>query len=216
MPTLTGWNFATSPSSPGMKTPFLPSRSTTALAGTTSALCLVLDGEADLRVHARLQAELRVVDLDLDLRRARRRIEHRRDARDAAGELSRPGTHRLRRPPACPAVMRRRSFSTTLATSRTTPMSTTEMNDEFGVTHAPGSSMRLPTKPLTGDVMIGVGEVDLQLVEPRLRLRVLRLGEIELGHRRLVARLGVVEASASGSAGARTGCASDRGSSARA
>ena len=32
-------------------------------------------------------------------------------------------------------------------------MSTTEMNAEFGVTQAPGSSARLPTKPFTGDVM---------------------------------------------------------------
>ena len=50
--------------------------------------------------------------------------------------------------------MRRMSFSTMLATSRTTPMSTTEMNGVFGVTQAPGSSTRLPTKPLTGDVMM--------------------------------------------------------------
>ncbi len=32
-------------------------------------------------------------------------------------------------------------------------MSTTEMKMEFGVTQAPGSSVRLPTNPLTGDVM---------------------------------------------------------------
>ena len=31
-------------------------------------------------------------------------------------------------------------------------MSTTEMNDELGVTQAPGSSMRLPMNPFTGDV----------------------------------------------------------------
>ena len=41
------------------------------------------------------------------------------------------------------------------ATIRTVLMSTTERKDaEFGVTHPPGSRVRLPTKPLTGDVMI--------------------------------------------------------------
>ena len=72
-------------------------------------------------------------------------------------------------------------------------MSTTEMNAEFGVTQAPGSSARLPTNPLTGEVMMVFDEVDLQLVEPRLRLRVLRLRQVELRRRGLIARVGVVE-----------------------
>jgi hypothetical protein len=58
-------------------------------------------------------------------------------------------------------------------------MSTIDRNDVFGVTHAPGSSVRLP--------------VDLQLVEPRPCLAQLRLGEIELRLSRLVPRLGVIE-----------------------
>ena len=50
-------------------------------------------------------------------------------------------------------------------------MSTTERKEEFGVTHAPGSSDALADE--TGDRRVddGVREVDLQLVEPRLRLR---------------------------------------------
>ena len=75
--------------------------------------------------------------------------------------------------------------------------------------------MRLPTNPLTGDVMTVFGEVDLQLVEPRLRLRVLRLGEIELGGGRLIARVGVVEGLLAESTGVRTGSASDPDWSAR-
>ena len=34
---------------------------------------------------------------------------------------------------------------------RTTPMSTIDGNAELGVTQAPGSSIRLATKPFTGD-----------------------------------------------------------------
>ena len=48
---------------------------------------MLLDREADARIHARLQTEAGVGNLDLDLRGARRRIEHRRHARDAAGEV---------------------------------------------------------------------------------------------------------------------------------
>ena len=50
-------------------------------------------------------------------------------------------------------MTRRKSFSTTLATSLTMPMSTTERNAELVVTHAPGSRTRLPTNPLTGELI---------------------------------------------------------------
>ena len=72
-------------------------------------------------------------------------------------------------------------------------MSTTEMNDVFAPTLAPGSSVRLPMNPSTGAVMTVLARVDLQLVEAGLGLFHLRHRELELRLRRLVARVGVVE-----------------------
>ena len=71
-------------------------------------------------------------------------------------------------------------------------MSTTERNAEFGVTHAPGIERPLADEPVHRRGDDGVAQVDLQLVEPRLRLLVLRLGEIELRRRRLKPRLRIV------------------------
>jgi len=45
------------------------------------------DREVDARIHAGLQAEIRVRDFDLDLRRACGRIEDGRDIGDTSGEL---------------------------------------------------------------------------------------------------------------------------------
>ena len=46
----------------------------------------------------------------------------------------------------------RRSFSTTLTTSFNREMSTTEAIAVLVLTMAPGSTLRLPTKPSTGEV----------------------------------------------------------------
>ena len=61
------------------------------------------------------------------------------------------------------------------------------------MTQAPGSSVRLPMNPLTGDVMTVFARLMFELVEPRLRLRVLRLRQVELRDGRLVPGVGVVE-----------------------
>ena len=80
-----------------------------------------------------------------------------------------------------------------LATSRTMLMSTTEMNDEFGVTQAPGSSARLPTKPLTGEVMTVFDRLIFSSSSRACACAYCALREIELRRRRLIARVGVVE-----------------------
>ena len=53
-----------------------------------------------------------------------------------------------------PTLTSRRSFSTTLATSRTELMSTTDTTGAWFDAQAPGSTLRLPTKPFTGEVML--------------------------------------------------------------
>ena len=129
---------------------FLALTSTIALAGTTSTFSLCSTVKVTFAYIPGFSRNCALLDLDFDLRRARGRIENRRHVGDAPVEvLAGVGIHETSA--FMPGVIRRRSFSTMLATSRTMPMSTTEMNDEFGVTHAPGSSDRLPTKPLTGD-----------------------------------------------------------------
>ena len=67
--------------------------------------------------------------------------------------------------------------------------------DERRIRRDPGAGVQhaLADEPVHRRRDQRVGEVDLQLVETRLCLRVLRLGQIELGRRRLVARFGVVE-----------------------
>ena len=50
----------------------------------------------------------------------------------------------------------------------------------FWPTEAPGSTSRLEMNPLTGDVMIVLREIDLEFVEPGLRLLRLRAGQIDL------------------------------------
>ena len=157
---------------------------------------------------------LRVLDLDFDLRGARRRVEHRRHVRDAPVELSRRETRRRRRRPSCPAVIRRRSFSTTLATSRTTPMSTTEMNGEFGRDPRAGVERALADEPADRRRDDRVREVDLQLVEPRLRLRDTAPGRDRAAPPPPDSARRCRRRSAAESAAARTGCASDRGWSA--
>ena len=75
---------------------------------------------------------------------------------------------------------------------RTVRISTSDATGTLGLTVAPGSRKRLATKPSTGDDDGRVRQVDLQFVEPRLRLLELRLREIDLRDRGLVTRLGVV------------------------
>ncbi len=147
-----GWNVATLPSRREEDAALAADVDDRARRDDQRVLALV-DREVDLRVHAGLQPEVRVRDLDLDLRGSRRRVENRRDVRDASVEL-------LSRKRVDldvggePTWMRRRSLSTTLATSRTVLMSTSERNAEFGVTQAPGSSSRFPTNPFTGEVIV--------------------------------------------------------------
>ena len=74
----------------GRNTPILPGDSTTASVGTTSTWSCFSTVNLAARVHAGLQPVTRIRNLDFHLRRARRRVEDRRDARDAAVELS-PG-----------------------------------------------------------------------------------------------------------------------------
>ena len=67
-------------------TPRRPPMSTTRVGRDDERVLALVGRDADARVHARLQAEAGIRNLDLDRRRARRRVEHRRDARDAADE----------------------------------------------------------------------------------------------------------------------------------
>ena len=72
-------------------------------------------------------------------------------------------------------------------------MSTTEMNDVFTPTLAPGSSVRLPMNPSTGAVMIVFARLIFSSSRRDLRLFQLRHRELELRLRRLIARVGIVE-----------------------
>ena len=90
--------------------------------------------------------------------------------------------------------MRRRSFSTTLITSRTVRISTTEMNDVLTPTLAPGSSVRLPMNPSTGDVMTVLARLIFSSSSRALRLCHLRLRrDSSWADGRLIPRVGVVE-----------------------
>ena len=154
---------------------------------------MALDREAHARVHAGLQPEVR--DSESRSPPARCVSPDRESARRRATRPAKfsPGYASTSVSPAVPCVMRRRSFSTTLITSRTVRISTTEMNDVFTPTLAPGSSVRLPTKPSTGDVMTVLARLILSSSRRALRLSHLRLREVELRDRRLISRVGIVE-----------------------
>ena len=73
------------------------------------------------------------------------------------------------------------------------PMSTTEMKDEFGVTHAPGSSRRRPTKPLTGEVMTVFARLIFSSSSRAPACENCALARSSCASGRLIARVGVVE-----------------------
>ena len=81
IPMVTGWNDGGIAFAGRIHTPILPCISTTAPVGTTSAFSWLLDREAHARVHARLQPDSRVRNLDLHLRGPSCRIEYRRQTR---------------------------------------------------------------------------------------------------------------------------------------
>ena len=70
---------------------------------------------------------------------------------------------------ALPVSSSLRSFSTTLATSRTRVMSTTSATGAFCETKAPGSTLRFDDESVHRRGNHGVREVDTQLVEAGLR-----------------------------------------------
>ena len=72
-------------------------------------------------------------------------------------------------------------------------MSTTDMNDVFTPTLAPGSSVRLPMNPSTGAVMIVFCRLIFSSSSRERGLLQLRHRQLELRLRRLIARVGVVE-----------------------
>ena len=90
-------------------------------------------------------------------------------------------------------TMRRRSFSTRLATSRTKWMSTTDRNDEFGAHERAGVQAPAADEPVDRGEDPRVRQVDPQFLEPRRRLASLGPRQVDLRHRRVVPRLGVVE-----------------------
>ena len=154
---------------------------------------MLLDREPHARVHPGLQAEAGIRNLDFHLRRARRRIENRREPRDAAVEILagiRVDFDVGRR---CPGEFVADSFSTTLMTRRTVRMSTTEMNDVFTPTLAPGSSVRLPMNPSTGAVMIVFARLIFSSSRRARACAICACASSSCAMRRLVARVGVVE-----------------------
>ena len=89
--------------------------------------------------------------------------------------------------------MRLKSFSTRLAMSRTVPMSTSDTITVFVPGEAAGIEIALADHAVHRRDEHRVGEVDLQLVETRLRRGELGLRDGDLRHRGVVARLGVLE-----------------------
>ncbi len=183
------------PSAPSFtwNTPRAPSMVTTALTGTVSAVRLGRDRQLARASTCRASA---------GSRRSGPRLPSAPCAWPGRGPAPRgrrgrgrprPGRRRPRRPPPSRRRTRRRSFSTTLATSRTRSISTTDSNGVLEETKAPGSSSRLPTKPLTGERISVGAERDLELVEAGLRLVELRPREVELSLSRLMPGVGVVE-----------------------
>ena len=160
--------------------------------GNDERVLFLVHGERHLGIHPRLETEIRVGDIDLDLTRARRRIQHGSDMRDAPDELfARVGVY----------------FHGGGEVLRDAPDvlfdDVGDEPDDADVHHR--DERRVRRDPSTGVEHAlgdeaadrrrddGVGQVDLQLVEPRLRLRELRAGEVELRHGGLIARVGVVE-----------------------
>ena len=103
-----------------------------------------------------------------------------------------------------------RSFSTTLATRRTRVMSTTSTTGAFCETNAPGIDRAARDEAVDRRRDDGVGEVDAQLVEARLRLRASARAPDRAARPPTGSALRCRRASAWAAAGARTGCASAR------
>ena len=79
---------------------------------------------------------------------------------------------------------------------RTVPMSTTERIDGVGAGECAGIEIAPADEAVDGREDVRVGERDLQFVEARLGLDDLRLRDVDLRERRVVAGLGVLERSA--------------------
>ena len=109
-----------------------------------------------------------------------------------------------------PTSTSRKSFSTTLATRRSDEMSTTDTSGAFCETQAPGSTLRLATKPSTGDTTLVLARLILQLLQPRRRLGELCARRDRAGRPRRCSALRRRRASAWAAAGGRRGCASAR------
>ena len=174
-------------------TPRLPSTSTTALRGTTSAFCRWATVRRTRAYMPGLQAVVRVRHLDLHRRGAGGRVEDRGDAGDAplerlAGEgVDVDDRRRARRRRA--AGRARRGWRRAARCGCRPPRRPATFDD----TKAPGSRFRLPTNPSTGDRMRRVRQRDAELLEARLGLLELRAREVELRDGGLLPRLGVVE-----------------------
>ena len=142
---------------------------------------LRVDRQLHARIHARLQAVAAVRDFDLHFRGARRRIEDRRDAADAAGELLARERVDFDRRAACrPARASRPSRPGSRPSARCgcrRPSDRRVRADEGARIEKPLADEAVDRR---GDDRVREG--DLQLVEPRLRLLELRLREIELRH----------------------------------
>ena len=173
-------------------TPRVPPASTSGVGRHDERVGVRLGDDADARVHPGLQPVLVVRNLDLDRRGARRWIEHRRHARDPAHE----------------AFARERID---LDAGRVADADLLEvLLDDVGDEPHARDVDDVDDRRVGGDECAGIGraprdeaidrrrddrvlEGDAQLVEPRLRLGVLRARQVERRLRGLILRLGVVE-----------------------
>ena len=178
---------------PPTNTPVLPSSgSRRRCSGPSARSARDRDRQLHARIHAGLQPEAGIRHFDFHFRGARRRVEHRRDAAHPAGERLAGERIDFDLRAACPTGTRLTSFSTRFATIRTMRMSTTDATGTFGLTNAPGSRKRLPTKPSTGEAMTVFDRLIFSSSSRDFACSNCALREIELRERRLVARLGVV------------------------
>jgi len=136
----------------GVKTPRRPPRSATALAGTTSACFLVL---VVTLTRAYIPGLRRAAPFGISISIGAVRVagSSTGDTRAMRPVNTSPGNASTSTRVVLPVCSSLRSFSTTLATRRTMEMSTTSTTDTFCETNAPGSTERLDTKPVTGELM---------------------------------------------------------------
>ncbi len=191
MPTRTGRNVAVS-SLLGEKDAAAAAEIDDRVDGHDQRVFLLVGRDADAGVHARLEARGRIRDLDLDRRGARRGVEHRRHACDAAHELL--------------AGKRIDLDDGFVAGADLLEILFDDVGDQ---THA-ADVHDVGNRRVLSDERAGVngaarheavdrrhddrvGQRDAKLVEPRVRLVVLRAREIELRDGGLIARLGIVE-----------------------